>query len=211
MFVIGLTGGIGTGKTEVAKIARGLGAEVIAADEVAHQVYKHGSQAWTEVVAEFGEGVLAPDGEVDRAKLGAIVFQDDEARKRLNVIVHPRVRALIEARIRELAAAGTEAVVAEVPLLIEAKRQEAKWVSLIDETWVTDAPEGQVLERLRSRDGLDDKRIEDRVRSQMGRSERMAQADVVIDNSGSLEELADTVRELWQERLSLHRESVSRE
>ena len=211
MFVIGLTGGIGTGKTEVTKIVRSLGAEVIGADEMAHHTYSRGSDGWTEVVAEFGEGVLAPDGEVDRSKLGAIVFQDDEARKRLNAIVHPRVRTLMEARIRELEAAGTEAVLAEVPLLIEARRQEAKWMSMIDETWVTDAPEGQVLERLRRRDGLDDQRIEDRVRSQIGRSERRAHADIVIDNSGSLEELAGTVKRLWHQRLSLHRASVSRE
>ena len=201
MFIIGLTGGIGTGKTEVAKLLRDLGAEVIGADGVAHEVYKRGAAGWKEVVAEFGEGVLAPDGEVDRAKLGAIVFQDDRARTRLNAIVHPKVRTLIESRIGKLGKLGSEVVVVEAALLVEAKQQEARWASLIDEVWVTDSPEDQVVERIRARDSLDNHAIRERIRSQIPREERLAHADVVIDNSGSPNELRDRVQRVWQDRV----------
>ena len=99
MFVIGLTGGIGTGKSEVSRLLDTLGAEVIEADRVAHEAYAPGTPGWREVVEAFGEGVLDADGRIDRKRLGGIVFGDEQARERLNAIVHPIVRQLLEERI----------------------------------------------------------------------------------------------------------------
>lgn len=202
MLVIGLTGGIGTGKTEVAEALRGLGAEVVSADRLAHESYRRGARAWREIVDEFGDAVLAPGGEVDRGKLASIVFRDQAALERLNAIVHPRVREAIEERIGELRGRGEKAVVVEVPLLMEAVRQDARWTRLIDEIWATDAGKDQVLGRVRARDGLDAEAVTVRVNAQMARSERLAGADVVIDNRRGLRELRANVRRLWAERVS---------
>ena len=201
MFVVGLTGGIGTGKTEVSKLLQELGAAVVDADKVAHEVYRRGAPGWHEVVAEFGERILAPDGEVDRAKLGDIVFADRRALKRLNAIVHPKVRSMIEARLRDLRGRGEGVVVIEAGLLIEARQQETRWASLVDEIWMTIAPEGQVVKRVQGRSRLEAEAVWARIRSQMPQDERIAHADVVIDNSGGLWELRERVRALWDARV----------
>ena len=203
MFVIGLTGGIGTGKSEVARILRELGGAVIDADEVAHETYKQGTEGWREVVAEFGEDVLADSGDVDRSKLAGIVFEDKERLDRLNAIVHPRTRSAIEARIQELRESGTAVVVVEAPLLVEAMRREARWVSRLDEVWVTDAAEDRVMERVRKRSHLDERAIKARIRSQIPREERNAHASALIDNGGTLEDLRERVRALWHARVPL--------
>ena len=205
MLVIGLTGGIGTGKTAVASILRDLGAEIIGADEIAHEAYEPGTSGWQAVVDEFGEAVLTPGGEVDRHRLGAIVFQDKEKLERLNAIVHPRTRELIEQRIRQLKTGGTAVVVVEVPLLVEAIKRDSKWASIADEVWVTDADEDRVIERTRGRSQLDDRAIKARIRSQTSQKERLALADAVIDNNGSLEELRGRVHDLWRQRISQNR------
>ena len=197
MLVIGLTGGIGTGKTEVATILRTLGAEIISADEVGHEIYRRGTEGWREVADEFGEEVLAPGGEVDRRRLGAIVFRDKEKLERLNAIVHPRMRSMMTERLRGLADQGTRVAVLEAAILLE-----AGWAALADEVWVTVAPEGQVIERLQGRGCLDVEAARARIRSQMSQKERLAHADAVIDNSGSLEELQGRVRSLWEHRVS---------
>jgi len=194
--VIGLTGSIGTGKTEVSKVLQRLGAEIISADELGHDVYRHGSEGWHEVVDEFGEGVLLPDGEVDRSGLGATVFKDERALARLNAITHPRIRAMLEERILELRAQGAEVVVVEAALLLE-----AEWADLADEIWVTAATEERVVERLQSGRDLDIEAVRARIRSQMTQEERLARADAVIDNSGSPEELHDRVRAVWRDRV----------
>jgi dephospho-CoA kinase len=209
MLVIGLTGGIGTGKTAVASILRDLGAEIIGADEIAHEAYEPGTSGWQAVVDEFGEAVLTPGGEVDRHRLGAIVFQDKEKLERLNAIVHPRTRELIEQRIRQLKTGGTAVVVVEVPLLVEAIKRDSKWASIADEVWVTDADEDRVIERTRGRSQLDDRAIKARIRSQTSQKERLALADAVIDNNGSLEELRGRVHDLWRQRISQNRKHQS--
>ena len=196
MFVIGLTGGIGTGKTEVAKKLEALGAEVVDADRVGHEVYARGTDGWEEVVAQFGEGVLSPSGEIDRGKLGAIVFADQPALERLNKIVHPRIRSIVQERLRELERQGTDAAVVEAAVL-----QEARWHSLVDEVWVTTSPREQVLERVARRSGLRPDEVEARIDAQMSQGERVDTADAVIDNSGSLEDLRERVRQLWTERV----------
>ena len=143
MFVIGLTGGIGTGKTHVSKLLQEHGATVINADLVGHEAYLPHTETWREVVAAFGEDILDEDEQIDRRKLGAIVFSDPAHLQRLNSIVHPRIYAMIRDRIEELTADGVQVVVVEAALLIE-----AKWTPLADEVWVVTAPQEQVLSRL---------------------------------------------------------------
>lgn len=200
MFVIGLTGGIGTGKSEVSRLLNELGAEIIEADKVAHEAYEPGTPGWREVVEAFGEGVLDADGRIDRKTLGGIVFGDEEARERLNGIIHPIVRRLLEERIAKLELEETSVAVIEVPLLVEAIKQQSRWTRMLDEIWVVTAPEDDVVARVRARSGLDEKAIRARIGSQATERERIEFADAVIDNGGSLEGLRREVTNLWRER-----------
>lgn len=195
MLVIGLTGGIGTGKTEVSRILAGLGAEIVNADVLGHQAYEPQTETWRQVVEAFGEEILSETGEVDRRKLGPIVFADERALRRLNAIVHPRIRQMIVERLDDLGARGLGAAVVEAALFIE-----AGWSPLADELWVTAAPEETVIERLRARTGLDDKAIRARIDSQMPQQERLRHADVIVENDGSLDSLRGRVKRLWDER-----------
>ena len=200
MFVIGLTGGIGTGKSEVSRLLGELGAEVIETDRVAHEAYEPGARGWREVVEAFGEGVVGADGRIDRKTLGGIVFGDEEARGRLNGIIHPIVRRLLEERIAELERQGTRVVVIEVPLLVEAIKQQSWWTRMLDEVWVVTAPEDQAVARVQARSGLDEAAVRARIGSQATERERIEYADAVIDNGGSLEGLRREVTNLWRER-----------
>ena len=196
MLVIGLTGGIGTGKSEVSRILKELGAEVIDADRVGHEAYSPHTAIWREVVDTFGDRVLGPAGEIDRKRLGAIVFSDPEAMDALNAIMHPRMADIIREQIGGLREQGANLVVLEAALLIE-----AGWQSLVDEVWVTHATGGQVEERLRRRNGLTEEQIRSRVRAQMPFEERSRHAQVVVHNSGSLEELRDEVESLCRSKV----------
>ena len=195
MRVIGLTGGIGTGKTKVALVLESLGAAVIDADLLAHETYALGTDGLTEVVAEFGGGVLTADGEVDRRRLADIVFNDRGALERLQSIVHPRTRAAVVDRLQHMRERRVEAVVLVAALLLE-----AGWADLVDEMWVTVAPEDLVADRVGLRDGLDADAFRVRVRAQMTQEARLARADVVIDNGGGLDQLRERVIGLWRER-----------
>ena len=202
MLVIGLTGGIGTGKTQVANILKDLGAAIVNADLLGHEVYKSGTDGWREVVDAFGEGVLAPGGEVDRGKLGAIVFSDPEALGRLNAITHPRIYRMVGRRIESLRAEERMRVVVEAALLVE-----ASWIPLVNEVWMTSATEDRVVSRLRARSGLGEEAVLARIRAQMSQAERTKYADVVIDNNGTLEDLKERVHNLWDERAQARKES----
>ena len=196
MLVIGLTGGIGTGKSEVSKLLGALGAEAIDADDVAHQAYAHGTEGWRAIVAAFGEDVLSADGKVDQAKLAAIVFDDREALARLNDIVHPLARSIVEVRLDGLRKGGAKVVVVQAPLLIE-----ADWTSLFDEIWVTTAPDEQVVGRVAERSRLDPDAIRARMRAQMPADERRKHGHVVIENYGTLADLKECVDGLWRNRV----------
>ena len=196
MLVIGLTGGIGTGKSEVARLLERLGAAVISADQVGHQAYTPHSEIWEEVVREFGQDILHSSGEIDRKKLGAIVFSNPARLEQLNRIMHPRMAHMVADRIQQLRQSGAPVVVVEAALLFE-----AGWDSLVDEVWVTDSPEEAVVSRLKARSGLDEAEVLKRVRSQMGRTQRLERANVVVDNSGDTASLERTVRELWEHRV----------
>lgn len=196
MLVVGLTGGIGTGKSEVSRILARLGAAVIDADQVGHEAYSKGSKAWNDLVAAFGRGVLKPDGEIDRKKLGDVVFSDPKALKKLNSIVHPAMYRIFQRRLKDLDRERAEVVVLEAAVLIE-----AGWTSLVNEVWVITSSEEKAVERVRSRSGLSEELIRARIRAQLPQEERVRHADTVIDNNGDLPSLKEKVESLWRKRI----------
>jgi dephospho-CoA kinase len=193
MKVIGLTGGIGSGKSTVSQLLSELGANVLDADKVGHQCYQPGTETWKDVVDAFGEEIVAPDGSIDRKKLGAIVFKDPEALTRLNQIMHPRMYDMMADQIEEYRLGGAEVVVLEAAILLE-----AGWTPLVDEIWITVASEPTVVQRVRERTGLPEEQIRSRIRSQLSNEERKGKADLVISNDGGLDELRKKVEELWE-------------
>lgn len=201
MLVIGLTGGIGTGKSLVSRLLQERGATIIDADLVGHEAYTPHTETWQVVVDTFGD-VLAEDNQIDRRKLGAIVFSDPEQLAKLNAIMHPRMYKMIEERIQNLQSGGAETIVVEAAILIE-----AKWTPLVDEVWVTTAPEDQVIERIKGRNNMGEEAARARINSQMSSDERAGHADVLIANDGSMENLKETVDSLWESRVSANKES----
>lgn len=197
MLVIGLTGGIGTGKTQVSEMLEKLGAAIVNADLLGHQIYVPQSEGWREVVEVFGEEVLAPNGEIDRTKLGPIVFGDLEALKKLNAITHPKIYALADESLKKLSEEGSEVAVLEAALLIE-----AKWTPLVNEVWVTTAPEQDVVKRIQERNGFTEEAIRSRIASQMTQEERITHADVIIENEGDLTELKTKIHKFWNDRVA---------
>ena len=196
MIVIGLTGGIGTGKSEVARIIQELGAVLINADQIGHEAYTPHSEIWQEVVKAFGEEILQPSGEIDRKKLGSIVFADPDQLTRLNRIMHPRMARMVAQQVEELREQGADVVVVEAALLFE-----AGWDSLVGEVWSTESPEDLVIQRLQSRSGLSQEEAKKRIDSQMSAEERKSRSQVVVDNSGDLLELERVVRGIWDRRV----------
>jgi dephospho-CoA kinase len=188
---VGLTGGIGSGKSEVSRRLAAQGAVVIDADMIAREVVEPGTEGLAEVVAAFGPEVLTPDGRLDRARLGDIVFADPALRARLNAIVHPRVGA----RMAELERGASGAVVVhDVPLIAENSRAGA-----YDVVVVVDAPPKVQAERLVRYRGMTREQARARMAAQASREQRLAIADIVIDNSGSLSELDRQAGDLWAE------------
>jgi len=196
MIVIGLTGGIGSGKSEVSRMLKAWGARIIDADQLGHQAYQPRTEAWKAVVAAFGDQILQRNGEVDRNKLGTIAFSNPEALARLNAIMHPRMHEMIKEQLEGLRARGTAVAVVEAAVLIE-----AGWTPLMDEIWVTEAEEDVVVERVRRRSNLPDEEIHRRIRSQLTNKERAKHATAVIENNGGLAELHQRVQELWDSRV----------
>jgi len=191
MLTVGLTGGIGAGKSEVARLFTELGAVLIDSDLLAREVVAPGTPGLAAVVAEFGPGVLAGDGSLDRPKLGAIVFADEERRKALGAIVHP----LVGRRSAELQeAADPDAVVVhDVPLLTE-----NGLAPLYDLVIVVDAHPDTQLDRLVRRRGMTEAEARSRMAAQATRDQRLAVADIVIGNDGPLDALGPQVTDVWQ-------------
>ena len=184
MKLIGLTGGIASGKSTVTKILAELGAAIINADSLAREVVQPEHEAWREIVAAFGTDILLANRTLDRQRLRAMIFNNVDARKKLESIIHPRVRALAEQRIREHTTAGYEVIVYEVPLLFEGNLQE----SLRPVILVACDMETQRA-RLKQRDGLDQTAAQKHIDAQMSLEEKRRLADYVIENNGSLEDL----------------------
>ncbi|WP_026123119.1 dephospho-CoA kinase [Nocardiopsis chromatogenes] len=192
MLRVGLTGGIGSGKSEVARRLAAAGALVIDADAIAREVVEPGTPGLAEVVAEFGTGVLDADGRLDRPRLGGIVFSDTAKLERLNAIVHPRVAE----RTEELMARAPEdaVVVYDVPLLVENGLQ-----GMYDLVVVVDAPEELRVRRLVEDRGMPEEQARARIAAQASREERLAAADIVVDNAGPLADLDARVAEVEKE------------
>ncbi len=193
MKVIGLTGGIGSGKSTVSGFLAELGAVIIDADKVGHEALKPDTEVWREVVAAFGRQILTPDGDINREKLGEIVFRNPESLSRLNQIMHPRMYDMVKAQLEGYRKQGVGVVVLEAPLLIE-----ANWTSLVDEVWVTVASESTVLRRLKEKFGLSEPESLARIHSQLPSEEKVKRAGVIIDTDCDLDELRAKVEELWQ-------------
>ncbi|HCA84230.1 MAG TPA: dephospho-CoA kinase [Streptomyces sp.] len=200
MLKVGLTGGIGAGKSEVSRLLSSYGAVIVDADKIAREVVEPGTPGLAAVVAEFGPDILTPGGTLDRPKLGGIVFGDPERLKALNAIVHPRVGAR-SAELESLA--GDDAVVVhDVPLLAE-----NGLAPLYDLVVVIDAAPATQLDRLVRLRGMTEAEARSRMAAQADREQRLAVADLVIDNDGPLEELEPRVREVWQELVRRERAS----
>ena len=197
MLVIGLTGGIGTGKSEATRQLEALGASIISADQVGHEAYTPNTEAWEQVVATFGDDILQDDQEIDRRKLGAIVFSDPSQLEKLNQIMHPRMARIVSGKIEVFRGQGVSVVVVEAALLFE-----AGWDSLVEEVWVTDSPEELIIGRLKERNGLSEEEAKKRINSQMDRAERIERSDFVINNSGDMAELGNAIKELWDRRVA---------
>jgi len=202
MKVIGLTGGIGSGKSTVSRFLKELGATVVDVDEVWHKALEADTEVRQEMVTAFGTGILTPNRGVDRKKLGEIAFGNPEALDRLNNITHPWMYKKVKAQLGEYRRRGVRVVVLELPLLVEVplsmRAGEPSLSDEVDEVWVTVAPEATVLKRLKERGGISEEQILARIRSQLSAEERAKRADVVIDTDCSLDELGARVRELWQ-------------
>ena len=196
MLSIGLTGGIGTGKSLVSNLLSDLGATVVNADLLGHEAYLPGTIGFDLVVDAFGNKVVGDDGTVDRTKLGPIVFSSPENMAKLNSIMHPLIQDMIQAQLTEYSSNGTDLVVVEAAVLIE-----ANWQALFDEIWVVTSEREIVIERLKERNSLTREDAIARIDSQMSQAERIEHSNVVVTNDGTTVELADNVKKIWNTRV----------
>jgi dephospho-CoA kinase len=193
--VIGLTGGIGTGKSTVTQMLEELGMVVIDADQIGHQIYQPDLPAWHEIVHTFGPEVLNADRTINRQALGKLVFADPEALRTLNRIVHPKMFDRMVELIAAMRAHGSmKAIGVEAAVLIE-----ANWMDLMDQVWVVVASEAAVVDRLAKQRHLSPEQAHTRIAAQISNDERLKHADVVIRNDGSLEEVRHAVQQAWDQ------------
>ncbi len=198
--VLGLSGGIATGKSTVSHFLASLGASVIDADAIVRELQAPGMPMLEEIAAEFGSEVFDAEGHLDRSALAASVFRDSAARRRLEAIVHPKVTAIIAERVTSAQASGAPLIVVDIPLLFEARdgRSNAKAPSSFDASVLVYASEEQQIERQIARDGCNRDQALRRIRAQLPIESKQAMADVVIDNSGDVEETRRQVRRLFE-------------
>ncbi|MBA2670048.1 MAG: dephospho-CoA kinase [Gemmatimonadetes bacterium] len=192
MLRVGLTGNIASGKSSVTKIWRRLGAVVIDADELARRAVEPGTDALRDIEARWGPRILDSDGRLDRAALGGIVFQDSEARRALEAIVHPAVARLRDDEHRAAEAAGESVVVSDIPLLFEVGMEKD-----FDSIVLVDAPEATRRDRLMRDRGLSREAADRVMATQMPASEKQSRANHVINNSGTLDDLEIAARDVW--------------
>ena len=196
MLVIGLTGGIASGKTTVSEQLDRLGATIIDADLVGHQAYLPGTDAWKDIIATWGEDLADPETkEINRQKLGGIVFSDPKHLKTLNSITWPRIYDMVDQILDDHRSNDVKIAVLEAAILIE-----ADWTALVDEVWVTAAPVEVASARLQKRNNLTEEQALLRISSQLSNEERASTADVVIDTTPSLEDVEAKVLDVWLER-----------
>lgn len=192
--ILGVTGGIASGKSLVTETFRSLGALVVSADELAREAVRPGSETLRRLVGQFGREILQTDGSLDRKALAERVFTDAGAREALNRITHPAIAALAEKRLQELSRQAGRLVVYEAPLLFEAGAEKR-----VDAVLVVRIAEPLQVERLMRRDGLSEAQARARIDSQIPQAEKVARADYVIDNSGSPEATSEQVRKIFRQ------------
>lgn len=192
---IGLTGGIASGKSTASVILRGWGACIIDADAIAHGLMEPQAPLYEAYRAHFGEGVILPDGQLNRRRIGQIAFANPAEKRWLDETAHPVIRRAIEQELERAEAAGEPAVILDIPLLFE-----TGWQAHVDESWLVDVPEPLQLARLQSRNGYSREDAARRIAAQMPLSEKRRLADVIIDNSGTERELMERLRALWQKQ-----------
>lgn len=193
MRLIGLTGGIGSGKSTVSRMLADHGALIVDADRITHELQQRGRPVWESIFETFGWSVLRPDGQIDRKRLGRRVFGDALQRQVLNQLVHPAVQAEIRRQVAGAANQGFPAVILDVPLLIEGGLYK-----IVDQVWVVYATPEQQACRICRRDGVSPETAVSRIAAQMPLEQKLRYANHVIDNQGSPEELGEVVRALWQ-------------
>ena len=199
MYVIGLTGGIASGKSSIAKRLEKLGAEIINADIVGHSVYEPGTDAYNEIIQSFGDGILNSNGSVNRGSLGSIVFGDSNKLQLLNSIVWPKIMERIKELISEVASKGAQVCIVEAAMLLE-----AGWDEVVNEIWVSVIPEAEAIKRLKDRNGLSEEEAKKRLASQLKNKERVSQANVVLSTLWEPEYTQKQVEKAWkglQERI----------
>ncbi|NLJ83303.1 MAG: dephospho-CoA kinase [Halanaerobiaceae bacterium] len=191
--IIGLTGGIASGKSTVSNYLAELGAIIIDADKIAHEIMEKGKPAYWQVIEAFGRGILAENGEIDRSRLGKIVFNDPEQKKTLEEITHPQVIREMREKIEEYRAEN-KVIVLDIPLLFEAGLE-----FMVDEIWVVYVDRETQLQRLMARDGLSYQEANKRIQAQMSLEEKRELADFLIDNRSTIEDLKRKVLLKWRE------------
>lgn len=194
MHVIGLTGGIASGKSTVTAFFRNHDVPVIDADLLGHRTYEPGTDTFAAVISTFGKDLVAADGTIDRRVLGGKVFGKPEELKRLTDIVWPGIRRLASEELAEFETAGNSLAVLEAAVLFE-----AGWEDLCDEIWVVVVEPDLAVERLASRNGLDPEAARARINSQLSNAERLSRADIVIENNSTLDALNGRIEEAWSE------------
>lgn len=197
MFVVGLTGGIASGKSTVSEILQENGATFINGDVVGHEAQQEGTDSWKDIIAEWGEDLIDPETRgIDRTKLGPIVFADPANLQRLNEIMWPRMYSMMYEQLQKLEKDGVKIVILEAALLIE-----AEWTPLVNEVWVTVVDEASAVERLKSRNGLEEDQALARIRSQLSNEERSEHGDVILDTNCTLDEVKEKTYDLWKTRI----------
>jgi dephospho-CoA kinase len=194
MRVIGLTGGIASGKSTVSRMFADLGARVVDADKIAREVVEPGKPALADIVKTFGADMLLPNGELDRKKLGAVVFNDPQKRAQLNAITHPRIAVTVQERLDELRKQGVEVAIYEAALIVENKIHLG-----MDGLIVVAIDEETQIDRMERRDELTREEAEKRIRAQAPLSDKIAVADWVIETSGALPSTREKVAKVWEE------------
>ena len=190
---MGLTGGIGAGKSTAAEMLRNLGAYVVHADQLGHETYSKGGEARRGVLERFGNKILGDDGEIDRARLGRIVFGDKNERLALEGIVWPEIRKLTSTRLAEAEAAGAGVAVVEAAVLLE-----AGWDDLFDQVWTVETPTEVAKSRLMARQSISASEADARLKAQLSSEERANRSSLVIENTGTVEELESTVTAAYE-------------
>jgi dephospho-CoA kinase len=205
VLLVGLTGGIGSGKTAVSDLLGQLGAGIIDTDLISHQITAPNGEAIPAIRQVFGPEFIDPDGALDRAKMRTLVFSKPEARQALEAITHPLIRQETAKQAEQLSKAGAPYLVFVVPLLIESR----SWQELVDYVVVIDCPEEVQIQRVMHRNNLSREEVQKILAAQTSRKERLACANAVIENQGSLDQLDSQVRELNQKILQIQKDLLS--